>query len=69
MESIDSEMIFWDGYLQLEGFSCSFLTLRIKVCPFRKGLGPRSIPMIENGWDWNPKNPIRSGGVWILRVN
>ena len=26
----------------------------------------RSIPILF-GWDWNPKNPIRSGGVWILR--
>ena len=32
------------------------------VCPFRKGLGPRTIPILF-GWDWNPKNPIRSGGV------
>ena len=21
------------------------------------------------GWDWNPKNPIRSGGDWILKGN
>ena len=38
--------------------------LRIQVCP-KKGMGPRSIPILC-GWDWNQKNPIRSGGVWIL---
>ena len=31
------------------------------VCPKSPGL-PRSIPILF-GWDWNPKNPIRSGGV------
>ena len=27
----------------------------------------RSIPILF-GWDWNPKNPIRSGEDWILRA-
>ena len=45
----------------------SVFTLRIQVCPIGKGL-PRSIPMLF-GWDWNPKNPLLSGGIWILRVS
>ena len=36
------------------------------VCPKNPGFS-RSIPMLF-GWDWNPKIPIRSGGVGrILR--
>ena len=36
-------------------------TLRIQVCPKNPGLS-RSIPILF-GWDWDPKIPIRSGGV------
>ena len=31
------------------------------VCPFRKGLEPQNPTLF--GWDWNPQNPIGSGGV------
>ena len=34
------------------------------VCPKNPGFS-RSIPILF-GWDWNPKHPIRSGGVGIL---
>ena len=40
-------------------------TLRIRLYVLRKGEIPY-IPILF-GWDWNPKNPIRSGGVWIFR--
>ena len=41
-------------------------TLRMQVCPKKGNIYPY-IP-IRFGWDWNPKHPIRSGRVWILRV-
>ena len=42
-------------------------SLRIHLYVPKEGMEPRSIPRLFR-WDWNPKNPFRSGGVWILRV-
>ena len=34
-------------------------SLRIQVCP-KEGIIPT---FLLKGWDWNPKHPIRSGGI------
>ena len=46
------------GYFNLGIIKCS--TVRINRYVLRKGVS-RSIPILF-GWDWNPKNPIRSVG-------
>ena len=43
-------------------FDHKVYALRIRFYVLREY---RHIP-IRLGWDWNPKHPIRSGGVWIL---
>ena len=46
-------------------------TLRIQVCPNRKGL-PRTIPILF-GWDWSPKHPLfnreGSGSLGVVKVD
>ena len=41
------------------------LTLRIQICP-KKGIGPPTFLFFSDGI--GTLSPIRSGGVWILRV-
>ncbi len=55
-------------YLIVPQIVCSqtnYISLRIQMCS-RKGILYTYNPV--QGWDWNPKNPLRSGAVWILRV-
>ena len=51
--------------LCLTGLDDELIPKKPFVCP-KKGVIYPYIPILF-GWDWNPTNPIRSGGVWILR--
>ena len=32
-----------------------------------RGCSQGNLARCGEGWDWNPRHPTRSGGVWILR--
>ena len=67
MNPVGSQCIKNRQQKQIQAFETITFTLRIRLYVLRI----RDFPYIPMTWwwDWNPKNPIWSGGVWILRVH